>query len=126
METKKGVRSGIWKGPTQGSTFTLQVEGNKVSGHYQTKLGRPDFEEKFEVTGFTDGEFIGFVVLWKGHDSVTSWTGRYGRDEKGEYIKSQWHIGFKYFDKAKTEETEEWNCFLTNQSLLYLEKDLSC
>lgn len=124
MNTIKGIRSGVLKGPIQGSTFHLIVEGNKVSGYYQTKLGRPDFEDKYEVTGFTDGEFIGFVVMWKGYHSITSWTGRYGCDEKGEYIKSMWHIGSKYRDKSNTEETEEWNCFTTNQSLLYFVEDV--
>lgn len=113
-----GIRSGIWQGQI-GSTFRLKVDGNKVSGTFQTVHGSPGFNEVFDVTGFTDGEFIGFVVLWKGHNSVTSWTGRHARDEKGEHIRSMWHLGRKYRDNDKTQPTEDWDCVLSNFSQLY-------
>lgn len=114
----KGIRSGIWRGQI-GSTFNLKIDGNKVGGTFQTVHGSPDFVESFDVTGFTDGEFIGFVVLWKGHDSVTSWAGRYCVDERGEHIRSMWHLCRKYRDNAKLQPTEEWDCVLSNLSQLY-------
>lgn len=113
-----GIRSGIWKGQI-GSTFYLKRDGKQVTGLFQTVHGTPDFAEMFEVTGFTDGEFIGFVVLWEGHHSVTSWTGRHCEDEHGEHIRSLWHIGFKYKDEDNTQPTEDWNCILNNFSQLY-------
>jgi hypothetical protein len=118
MTRENGIRSGIWRGQN-GSTFRLKVDGERVSGAFQTVHGSPDFAEIFEVTGFTDGEFIGFVVLWKGHDSITCWTGRHGRDEKGEYIRSMWHLGHKYHDREKKQPTEEWDCITSNCSMLY-------
>ena len=108
----------MWRGQI-GSTFHLIVEDGKVSGTFQTIHGSPGFDEVFEVTGFTDGELIGFTVLWKGHNSVTSWAGRYCVDEKGEHIRSVWNLCRKYLDKKKTEPTEEWNCNLSNISQLY-------
>ena len=112
------IRTGIWQGQI-GSTLRLRVDGHKVSGSFQTVHGSPDFTETFDVTGFTDGEFIGFVVLWHNHHSITSWTGRIGRDEKGEYIRSMWHLGHKYHDRARTQPTEEWDCIMSNCSMLY-------
>ncbi len=118
------IRTGIWKGEI-GSEFHLQITDERVSGHFQTIHGRPSFNEKFEVTGFTDGELIGFTVLWKNYHSVTAWAGRYGVDDEGrEYIKSLWHIASKYRDENNTEPTEEWNTFLSNQSVLYFHKDV--
>ncbi len=121
-ENNKGIRSGIWRGPI-GSTFHLSVDGCKVSGTFQTIHGSPDFSEVFDVTGFTDGEFIGFTVLWTGHNSVTSWAGRYCIDERGEHIRSMWHLAHKYKDAAHTEPTEEWNCVMSNLSQLYYVDD---
>jgi len=114
----KRIRTGTWRGQI-GSTFHLIVDGNKVGGKFQTIHGSPDFSEEFDVTGFTDGEFIGFVVLWKGHHSVTSWAGRYCVDEKGEHIRSMWHLAHKYKDQDHAEPTEEWNCIMSNLSQLY-------
>ena len=112
------IRSGIWKG-MDGSVFHLRVDGHSVSGHVQTVHGSPDFEVKFNITGFTDGEFIGFVVLWHGYDSITSWTGRLAHDENGEHIRLMWNLGRKYRDNRKTQATENWDCILSNFSLLY-------
>ena len=113
-----GIRSGIWQGQ-DGSRLHLKVDGHGVSGHFQTVHGSPDFSEKFGVTGFTDGEFIGFVVLWRGHDSITSWTGRHTLDERGEHIRTMWHLGRKYRDNKKTQATKDWDCILSNSSQFY-------
>lgn len=119
MSQKTGIRSGIWRGEI-GSSFHLTLEKGKVSGIFQTVHGSPTFEEKFEVTGFSDGELIGFTVLWHGHHSVTAWAGRYGIDEKGEFIRSMWHLVHKYKDRQCQEPTEIWNSYLSNASQLYL------
>src|ERR1700723_2290418 len=97
-----------------GSTLQLTVAGKQVSGLYQTVHGSPKFEEKFEVTGFTDGELIGLVVLWEGHCSVTSWAGRHGQNGQGEYIVTMWRLVHKYHDKLRAEPTEEWDSFMSN------------
>jgi Avidin family len=112
QENSGKIRSGFWIG-LQGSTLELIVEGKQVTGRYQTTYGAPKFEDKFDVTGFTDGEFIGLVVLWEGHYSVTSWAGRYGRDEHGEYIIAMWHLVHKYHDKLRNEPTQEWDSVMT-------------
>ncbi len=113
-----GIRTGIWR-TESGSTIRLIVEGASVSGTYETAHGQPASNEIFDVTGFTDGEFIGFVVLWTGHHSITSWTGRYCVDDRGEHIRTLWHLGHKYKDAAHTEPTEAWNCIISNFSLFY-------
>ena len=117
-----GIRSGVWQGEI-GSCFRLSIDGNQVSGTFQTIHGSPDHSEVFPVTGFTDGEFIGFVVLWKGHSSVTSWAGRLCVDDKGEHIRSNWNLVRKYLDKDKTQETEFWDCNISNISQLYYVSD---
>ena len=123
-ESDDKIRSGIWQGE-KGSVLELHVTGKNVSGLYQTTQASPKFEDKFEVTGFTDGELIGLVVLWEGHYSVTSWAGRYGRDEKGEYITAMWHLVHKYNDKLRNEPTMEWDSFMSNSGKWYFKTMLA-
>jgi Avidin family len=125
-EESKKIRSGIWQGE-EGSIFALTVTGKSVSGSYQTAQGSPRLKDRFDVTGFTDGELIGFVVLWKNdpeedHHSVTSWAGRYGQDAKGEYIVAMWHLVHKYNDRLRNEPTEEWDSFMSYSGKWYLQK----
>ncbi len=119
----KLIRSGIWQS-REGSAFHLKVDEHTVSGYAQTAHGSPDAGEKFDITGFTDGEFIGFTVLWQGYNSITSWTGRHTHDEHGEHIRTMWHLGRKYRDNKKTQATENWDCILSNFSLLYYQGPL--
>jgi hypothetical protein len=114
----QGIRPGLWRGKL-GSTLSLEIDGQCVSGRFQTAHGSPQFSEVFDVTGFTDGEFIGFVVLWHGHHSITSWTGRYGRDELGEYIRLMWQLAHKYHDRERRQPTEEWDFIISNCNQLY-------
>lgn len=95
-----------------GSVLKIRVSGTQITGLYQTTHGKPKFEEKFKVTGFTDGEVVGLVVLWEGYDSLTSWTGKYGLDEDGEYIISMWHLVRKF--RSPGDPAEEWDSFLAN------------
>lgn len=118
INTYNRIRSGRWK-TDSGSIFTLDIKDGHVSGTFQTVRGAPTFDETFNVTGFTDGEFIGLVVLWNGYHSLTSWTGRYGQDERGEYIQCMWHLVRKYHNSDATAPTDEWDCFLSYHSLFY-------
>lgn len=59
------IRSGKWLGKSGGG-LDLTLTNGVVSGRYQTKVGRPDPNAWYDVTGL-----IGFVVLWSFNDPGT-------------------------------------------------------
>jgi hypothetical protein len=113
----KGIRSGIWKGP-DGGGMAIKVNGKRVEGVYVTKVGRPQAHEQFDLVGVTDGNLIGFSVLWneageeKGY-SLTSWAGRFTQDQQnGDKIVAVWHLCQLFHDSNNTQPTEIWSSFL--------------
>lgn len=85
------VFSGQWVND-RGSAVTFTVTDGLLSGYYQTALGSPDKATQFPLTGFVEGDQITFTVNFKGHGSLTSWTGQITRDGDGDYIRTLWHL----------------------------------
>lgn len=83
--------SGQWVND-RGSAVTFTVTDGLLSGYYQTALGSPDKATQFSLTGFVEGDQITFTVNFKGHGSLTSWTGQMTRDSGGDYIRTLWHL----------------------------------
>jgi hypothetical protein len=118
------IRSGIWM-TDGGSRLDLRIDGTKVSGYYSSAHGQPKPDERFPVTGFINGDLIGFVCSWEKYQSVTSWCGRYERLPDGrECIKTVWHLGRLFADKVHAVPTEEASfTFLTYSGTYYRVQD---
>lgn len=120
------IRSGIWLGRSGKSGLTLKIKEGKVSGTINSAHGRPSPSENFDLLGFTDGELIGFSVLWKNskkhYHSVASWTGRYVKDGDGERIEAAWHLCRKYSDKVLTVENQIWESFIGGHDVFFYKK----
>lgn len=112
--------SGTWINQ-QGSTMEITVADNKITGFYLTKKGSPNPTDKFELTGYTNGELLCFMVNFlnknQNHHSLTAWVGRYVKEDTTEKIYTVWHLAKKYTDSHNKEKTERWNTFLTNASV---------
>jgi hypothetical protein len=114
------MKSGLWRHPS-GSELELVVEENNVlSGRYRTAGGRPGLTRWFPLTGFCNGDLLGFVVSWGDYHSLTSWCGRYIIENDGkEAIRTVWLLGRLYANKALTEPTAPWETFHTNTDTYY-------
>lgn len=70
----------------------LTVTENLVSGTFQTAIGLPKFEEKFEILGRINANGIAFIVDFGKYGSIAAWTGRFELDEMGPVIHTMWHL----------------------------------
>ena len=101
-----------------GSELHLLVNDEKAEGFYITKV--TSLEQRSPITGWVNGELIGFVVSWKESYSLTSWCGRYVREsDDRECIKTAWHLGHLFEDASKTIPNPVWSTFITNTSHFY-------
>ncbi len=116
----KGIRSGVWK-TDGGSALRLIVDGDVVRGTYATIHGQPIPGQEFPIIGFVNDELIGFVCSWGEHKSMTSWCGRYGLDEQDgrECIRTVWHLGRMFADKAHAIPNDFWESFHTFTGVYY-------
>ncbi len=113
------LRNGIWINEG-GSQLHLALEGNKVTGHYITAAKRPVQNKPYPITGWINGDLIGFVVAWEDSHSLTSWCGRYTVEKDGrECIKTVWHLGRMFEDAIYTTENPVWSTFITNTNTYY-------
>ena len=81
-----------------GSEMNLQVEGNSVSGTYQTAVG--DAQGIYNLAGTTDTEpygqsqAVGFTVAWVNKSgnshSVTAWSGQLQMIDGQEILTATW------------------------------------
>lgn len=84
--------NGKWKNQYN-SVMELKLEnGGALSGTFQTAIGRPSFEEKFELRGKINQDVIAFMVDFAHYGSIACWTGRFTEDMEGEVINSMWHL----------------------------------
>lgn len=74
------------------SEMNLIVVDNIVSGTFQTAIGQPKFEEKFEIRGKINKNVIGFLVDFEKYGSIACWTGRFEFDDDGPVIHTMWHL----------------------------------
>ena len=120
---KSPITSGTWAAHNGSELKLIISEDNTVSGTYNTGSGKPEISEHFPVTGYVNGDLIGFVVSWTRYNSITSWCGRFTLEEDGrECIKAMWYLGRMH--KANNEETQMWETFLTNSTMLYKERKI--
>lgn len=119
----EGLRSGIWSSGN-GSIFTLRIENGKVSGFYQTAHGRPEAAQKFEVTGFANGDLIGMAVSWGDFASLTTWCGKYTVKDGREKLRLVWHYARAFADKENTVPVDDWATVITNAGDYYWEGSL--
>ncbi len=99
------IKSGIWE--TQGgSRLILKIEENGlVNGSYATSHGRPEDNEFFPVTGWVNHNLISLCCCWGEYRSMTTWCGRYYKEENGqETIKYMWHLAREFEDRKQTIE----------------------
>lgn len=64
------LRNGIWINDG-GSVLRLVLDGGKVGGGYVTAAARPEKGKEYPITGWTNGDLIGFVVAWEDCHSRT-------------------------------------------------------
>ncbi len=83
--------NGKWRNQYN-SEMDLTVTENLVSGTFQTAIGLPKFEEKFEILGRINANGIAFIVDFGKYGSIAAWTGRFELDEMGPVIHTMWHL----------------------------------
>ena len=82
--------NGKWKNQYN-SVMDLAIIENRVSGTFQTAIGQPRFEEKFEISGKINSNVIAFMVDFGKYGSLACWTGRFELDDQGPVIHTMWH-----------------------------------
>ena len=83
--------NGKWRNQYN-SEMNLAVDGNVVSGTFQTAIGQPNFDEQFEISGKINNNVIAFMVDFGTYGSLACWTGRFEMDDMGPVIHTMWHL----------------------------------
>lgn len=104
---------GVWQND-RGSVVNFTSTKEILSGYYQTQLGQPDKSQKFPLTGFVQGDLITFTVNFTGYGSITSWSGQLSKDERGDYIRTLWHLTRDIEDGQ--EDTDLWHSITAGAS----------
>ncbi|MBI1309204.1 MAG: hypothetical protein GC129_05070 [Proteobacteria bacterium] len=114
------MKSGLWRHPS-GSELDLTIHADgSLTGRYRTAGGRPGLATWFPLTGFRNGDLLGFVVSWGEYHSLTSWCGRYVVEKDGrEALRTTWLLGRMFADKALSEPTAPWETFHINTDTYY-------
>jgi dimethylaniline monooxygenase (N-oxide forming) len=110
---------GLWRNE-RGSEMSLICRDGKVSGFYTTRVGdKRVTERRTALVGAFAGETIGFVVAWPETGSVTSWAGRYHKeDENGlETIHTLWHLVNETVGGDTPRPSDPWESFRTQASI---------
>lgn len=101
-----------------GSCMTLAVDGNNITGTYQTAVG--DASGTYDLVGRTDtdndaSQAVGFVVTWQNQygssDSVTTWSGQYQIVDGIDTIVATWLL------TQETNNDDDWKSTLVNKDL---------
>lgn len=109
--------NGTWHNEL-GSSMTLTVNGNSVTGTYQTAVGNAS--GIYDLVGRTDtdndsSQAIGFVVAWQNSygssDSVTAWSGQYQIIDGVDTIVTTWLL------TKETDSNEDWKSTIINKDI---------
>ena len=101
-----------------GSSMTLVVNGNSITGTYQTAVG--DASETYDLVGRTDTDndarqAVGFVVVWQNQygssDSVTTWSGQYQNINGIDTIVTTWLL------TQETNPNDDWASTIVNKDI---------
>ena len=74
-----------------GSVATFKVEGNQISGLYQTGVtadGRPAAQRKLQGILHDDGFLLTFSVCYEEHDSMATWNGKFFYEIPNQFTMS--------------------------------------
>jgi hypothetical protein len=77
--------AGTWRNQI-GSTMTITVAGQAVTGEYVSTDSSNNTTAKGRLVGSVDGDLIAFVVNWDDYLSLTAWTGQL----VGAKLKTLW------------------------------------
>jgi hypothetical protein len=83
--------NGRWRNQYN-SEMNLNIDGHNITGTFQTGIGLPNFEEKFEIIGRLKDNVIAFMVDFGKYGSLACWTGRVEVDDIGVVIHSMYHL----------------------------------
>lgn len=91
---------------------TVDAATGLLGGEYRTGVGQPGPADVYRLTGFINGDLIGFVVNWgkpvnaggKVSDSVTSWSGQHTTVGGKDLIKTFWQLAVNVKDADEMEE----------------------
>lgn len=83
--------NGHWRNQYN-SEMILNIDKQNITGVFQTGIGQPNFEEKFEITGRLKDNVIAFMVDFGEYGSLACWTGRIESDDAGLVIHSMYHL----------------------------------
>ena len=101
-----------------GSCMTLTVNGNSITGTYQTAVG--DASGTYDLVGRTDtdndeSQCVGFVVAWQNQygssDSATAWSGQYQIIDGVDTIVTTWLL------TQETNPDDDWASTIINKDL---------
>lgn len=72
--------SGTWISD-RGSSMTINVLGNEISGHYCSAIGEAEGEGDFPLVGFVSDDLISYTVNFGQFGTLVSWVGQFGPDD---------------------------------------------
>jgi hypothetical protein len=113
--------NGTWVNQN-GSVVELHADGQgQLSGYYVSRKGRAVSGRRYPLVGQVSGEVLAFQVSWQDDQtnlhSITSFTGRLGRDADGELIHTVWVLARQWENEERTRPTGTWNAFLVNSDV---------
>ena len=108
---------GIWYNEL-GSQVDFTVQGNQLTGTYQTAVGDADgiYPLVGQInTSIETGQALGFVVVWqnpkKDSNSVTTWSGQAQEIDGDDVITTTWLL------TVETEIDEDWKSTLVGKDI---------
>ncbi|MEL6686099.1 MAG: avidin/streptavidin family protein [Pseudomonadota bacterium] len=103
-QSESHALDGMWVNEA-GSVVVLESnQTGALSGHYQTKLGAPDADSHFPLTGWVQGDVVAFSVNFEGFGSITSWSGQLSEDQAGPFLRTLWHYTKDIPDAEESED----------------------
>ena len=105
-----------------GSVLSIdeQVDG-RIAGRFISKKGRAAKDISYPVYGVVNGELASFAVSFDDGaanlSSITSFAGRYAREDGAERLHTVWILARQFEDAARTKPTQVWNTFITNSDV---------
>lgn len=112
---------GLWRN-AEGSCVFLRSNAIGIEGWYATRVGADEaLGKRHPLVGFAEGDLVGFVVAWRGAQSITSWTGRIVAAADGaRTLHTLWHLA-RAEKGAPPTPTALWETYLTNASIFTFE-----
>ena len=94
--------SGIWKNELKSTMTITQQSAGIVNGIYVSAVSDTDKTTTGDLTGYTNGTLISFVVHWREFQAITAWVGQIVPHSSPAEINTLWQM-----TKA-VEKGDEW------------------